>query len=135
MMQMIRYTDPFRAFMREVAGDENRARGWAPTLDIAETDDAYLVSVELPGVDPASVEISLDDGVLEIKGTKSIDKAEETRWHRTERRAGDFVRQIRLPNQVDAESIEAESRHGVLSVKLPKRVENKSRKIEVREVK
>ena len=132
MMQMIRYSDPFRSLMRDFLKDEVRVQGWAPALDIAETDDAYFVTAELPGVDPTTVELSLEDGVLEVKGEKAIQKPEGTSWHRTERRAGEFARQIRLPNHVDAESIEAESKHGLLVVKLPKRAEAKPRKIDVR---
>jgi len=132
MMQLIRYSDPFRALMRDLVGEETRATGFVPPLDIAETDDAYIVSVELPGIDPESVELSIEDGVLDIKGTKSVEKDEKTRWHRTERRLGEFARQIRLPNEVDAEAVEAESRHGVLAIRLPKRAETRGRKIEIR---
>ena len=136
-MQMIHYTDPFRSIMRDLFqnGDEFRSGEWNPALDIAETKDAYTVSLELPGVDPKDVEISVENDILEIKGEKTVehtDQDEERKWYRTERCHGSFLRQVRVPKDVDANAIEATSDHGVLHVRLPRREEAKPKKIEVR---
>ncbi|MHC4952274.1 MAG: Hsp20/alpha crystallin family protein [Planctomycetota bacterium] len=136
-MQMIRYTDPFRGFMRDLFNQsgELRADGWTPALDIAETKDAYQVTLELPGVDPQDVEISVEESILTITGEKTIENKEgdeEKKWYRLERRRGSFLRQIRLPNDVDAGNIAADSGNGLLVVTLPRREEAKAKKIDVR---
>ena len=137
VMQMIRYNDPFRSIMRDLFqnGDEFRSGEWTPALDIAETKDAYTVSLELPGVDPKDVEITIENDILEIRGEKTVEheeQDEEKKWYRTERSHGSFLRQIRVPNDVDPGAIEATSDHGVLHVRLPRREEAKPKKIEIR---
>ena len=136
-MKMIRYNDPFRSIMRDLFqnGDEFRSGEWTPALDIAETKDAYAVSLELPGVDPKDVEITIENDILEIKGEKTVEHEEQDeakKWYRTERSHGSFLRQIRVPNDVDPSAIEATSDHGVLHLRLPRREEAKPKKIDVR---
>ena len=108
------------------------ARAWVPALDFAETADAYVVHVEVPGVDPKEVQISLEDGRLEISGEKSAEKRDEKQgWFRIERRHGSFRRVVELPGAIDTGKVKAESKNGVLTITLPKREEAKARKIDV----
>jgi len=107
-------------------------RGWVPALDFAETPEAYVVRAELPGVDPQEVEISIEDGRLEISGEKSAEQTEEKQgWFRVERSHGSFHRTVELPGAVDTGKVKAESRNGVLTITLPKREEAKAKKISV----
>jgi HSP20 family protein len=106
---------------------------WAPALDIAERKDAYLVSVELPGVKLDDLKITLDDGLLTIQGERSFaDDTSEPQYHRVERSYGAFRRSITLPAHVMADAVEASIEDGVLQILVPKAEEAKPRRIEVR---
>ena len=106
---------------------------WAPALDISERKDAYLVTVELPGVDADDLEITLEDGRLTIQGERYFaHDSSEQHFHRVERRYGAFRRSITLPAQVMAEGIEATVDNGVLQILVPKTEEATPRRIQVR---
>jgi len=106
---------------------------WAPALDISERKDAYLVSVELPGVKLEDLEITLDDGMLTIQGERSFaDDSSEQQYHRIERRYGAFRRSITLPAHVMADMVEASFEDGVLQIVVPKAEEAKPKRIQVR---
>jgi HSP20 family protein len=106
---------------------------WAPALDISERKDAYLVSVELPGVKLEDLKITLDDGLLTIQGERPLaDDTSEQQYHRVERRYGAFRRSITLPAHVVADAVEASIEDGVLQILVPKAEEAKPRRIEVR---
>jgi HSP20 family protein len=107
-------------------------RAWAPALDIAERKDAYLVTVELPGVKLDDLEITLEDGLLTIQGERHFtnDAADET-FHRVERSSGAFRRAITLPAHVEADEIEASMEDGVLRILVPKADEAKPKRIQV----
>lgn len=109
---------------------------WVPALDVAERGDAYLIVAELPGVDPQSVDLSFEHNVLTIRGTKAATfetrENEQFRIYTAERRSGAFERAVRLPSFVDSERIEAEFRHGVLMITVPKSEAAKPRRIEIR---
>lgn len=123
---------PFDSLFEDLWGTPT-ARGWVPALDFAETPDAYVVNVELPGVDPKEVEISIEDGRLEISGQKTAEQNEEKQgWFRMERSHGSFRRAVELPGAVDTGKVTAEAKHGVLTVTLPKHEESKARKIAVK---
>lgn len=93
-----------------------------PTADLRETERAYSLSVELPGIRPQDVEVTVDRDMLVIRGAKSEEREEgEGAWHVSERRFGQFERMFQLPRDVDPERIEAGCRDGVLRVALPKR--------------
>ena len=105
---------------------------WNLALDVAETDDAYVITASLPGVAPEDVEITLADNVLTIKGeTSKVEESEEQQYHIRERRFGRFVRSITLPTAVDADHVEAVSENGVLTLTLPKTEEVKPKRIEI----
>ena len=111
----------------------DRATAWAPALDISERKDAYLVTVELPGVEADDLEITMEDGLLTIKGERHFaHDSPELQFHRVERRYGVFRRSITLPAQVQAEQIEASFDNGVLQIVVPKAEEAKPKRIQVR---
>jgi HSP20 family protein len=106
-----------------------------PRTDIAETDSALEVSVELPGLDRKEVDVSLTDTALTIKGQKKSEREESKKgYHVSERSYGSFYRSIPLPSGVDTDKGSAEFKNGVLTVTLPKTQEALSRvkKIEVK---
>src|SRR6266545_3004167 len=105
---------------------------WAPALDIAERKDAYLVTVELPGVKLDDLEITLEDGLLTIQGERHFaDDAADQNFHRVERRYGSFRRAITLPAHVVADEVEATIEDGVLRILVPKAEEAKPKRIQV----
>ncbi len=109
--------------------------GTAPSVDVKETDKAYEVTAELPGMSEKDIELSLSDGLLTLKGEKRSEKEEkEENYHLTERRYGSFSRSFRLPGTVDEGKVIAEFEKGVLTVTLPKTAaaQKKSRKIDVK---
>jgi len=92
-----------------------------PSMDIAETDKAFEVKAELPGMDEKDVEITIADGLLTIKGEKKDETEEKDKsFHRVERSYGSFQRTLSLPANVDEEKISADFAKGVLEVTLPK---------------
>lgn len=114
----------------------NQARAWIPALDVVERADAYLIAVEVPGVDPSSIDVSFEQNVLTVRGSKpmgfEIGKDEELRVYSAERVLGNFERSVRLPEFVDGENISAQFQHGVLFLTVPKMKAAQPRKIEIR---
>jgi HSP20 family protein len=106
--------------------------GWDLPLDVAETDDQFLVKASLPGIKPDDLEITFENHVLTIKGeTKEEKDVEEKRYHLRERRYGSFSRSITLPASVKADDIEAAFEDGVLTLRLPKAEKAKPKRIPV----
>ncbi len=107
---------------------------WVPTVDINEFDDKFQLYVDLPGVDPKDVEITLESGVLTITGERFM-QAEKTDEkivsRRTERGSGRFYRRFILPDMVDADNVKATDRHGVLEILIPKQAKAQPRRIKV----
>src|SRR5215204_7090737 len=109
------------------------ATAWAPALDISERKDAYLVNVELPGLKPKDLDITMEDGLLTIQGERQFtSESSEQQFHRVERRYGAFRRSITLPSQVQADAIEASFNNGVLEVLVPKAEQARPKKITIR---
>ncbi|WP_027520758.1 Hsp20/alpha crystallin family protein [Bradyrhizobium sp. Ec3.3] len=107
----------------------------APAVDVAETDKAYEITAELPGMDEKGIEVNLANGGLTIKGEKKVEKEEKQKdYYVSERRYGSFERTFALPEDVEADKIEASFRSGVLKVTLPKTAEAQkpAKKIEVK---
>ena len=106
---------------------------WAPAVDIWERKDAFVVTVELPGVTVADLEIAFQDGLLTIQGERRpVAGSADERIHLCERRYGLFRRSITLPQQVKTAAIEATTEDGVLRIVVPKAEEAKATRIEVR---
>lgn len=107
----------------------------APRVDISETDKAYQVVAELPGLDQNDIEVELKDDVLTVSGDKKEEKErEEKNYHVSERRFGSFRRSFRIPGEVDQNKISAEFKNGVLTVALPKtaKAQKPSKKIGIK---
>jgi HSP20 family protein len=106
---------------------------WAPALDISERKDAYLVIVDLPGVEADDLQITMEDGLLTIQGERFFaHDSSEQHFHRVERRYGAFRRSITLPAHVMADGIEAWADNGVLEILVPKMEEATPKRIQVR---
>ncbi len=107
---------------------------WVPTVDINEFEDRFELYVDLPGVDPKDVEITLEDSVLtlngERRGLKDVDDNKVVR-RRVERGQGRFHRRFILPNTVNAEEVKARDRYGVLEITIPKHAKAMPRRIKV----
>lgn len=104
-----------------------------PALDLIESDGSFRVEMDLPGVREEDVQISLENGVLEVRAEKKVeerDDDEEPRY--VERRTTSFARRLHLPGDVDAEGVEATLKDGVLKVTLPKQAHAQPKRIEVR---
>ncbi len=109
---------------------------FAPSLDIAEDEASYHMTLELPGVVDQDVDLTISDGVLTIRGEKksAVERDDKKNWHRVERFYGTFQRSVSLPKEVDEANIAATFSNGVLDISIPKSVEKKekTRKIEVK---
>jgi len=106
---------------------------WSPSVDISEDDKAFTLLADIPGVEPKDIEISMEKGVLTIKGERQSENVEEKEnYRRVERQSGQFYRRFTLPDSADADKIEAKSVHGVLTVTIPKQEVAVSRRIEVK---
>ncbi|HKL05164.1 MAG TPA: Hsp20/alpha crystallin family protein [Roseovarius sp.] len=110
-------SEPMRNFGQRVAE-------WvAPASDASSSDDAYNISIELPGVAEKDIDLSVHDGVVTVKGEKSHEREEKgDTWFFSERQYGSFSRTFRLPADADGDKIEAHLKDGVLSLSVPKRV-------------
>ena len=107
---------------------------WAPSVDIEENEDKYVIKADLPGVDKKDIDVKLENGVLSIRGEKRIEKesGKDTKHHRRERFHGTFSRSFTLPDAVDADAVDASYRDGVLSLHIPKKEEAKPRAIDIK---
>jgi HSP20 family protein len=111
------------------AGDEFERADWTPASDIYETESGYLIAIDLPGIDRNALEIDMDDNRLVVKGTRAI---AESKQHRSERPRGKFLRTYSVPGSVEHAKIAAEYKDGVLQISLPKRTEQKPKKIDIK---
>jgi HSP20 family protein len=108
-------------------------RTWAPPVDIRETEEALLITAELPGMTKEDVEITLENSVLTLAGERNLEKdVKGETWHRLERSYGTFSRSFTLPATVSTERVEATFADGVLTVRLPKVEESKPRRISIK---
>lgn len=138
--------DPFRdllSIQTEVSQlfDENepvflgiprRGSSWTPSVDIHETEESFVLSVELPGVRKEDVILEVKDSVLSIRGERRQEKeVTEKSVHRIERRCGEFTRAFNVPSNVDASRVKAAYKDGVLQVTLPKVEDAKPRQIKI----
>lgn len=148
-MSLVRY-EPFNLldrFQRELnqlgfrdlfgsEGDEDNSNivtsHWRPAVDIKEEDDRFVIQADLPGVDPKNIDITMENGILAIKGERKYEKAEEREgYKRVERARGTFYRRFSLPDTADAEAIKAKGKDGVLEIVIPKQKKVQPRRITV----
>jgi len=116
----------------DIFREEGDWRGWSPPMEVAETEDAYIVRLEVPGVRPEDIEVTLTGNTLTIKGKR--ERSEEQKgetYHLIERAYGEFVRSFTLPSTVDPEGISADYKDGVLELRLPKTQKELPRRIPI----
>jgi HSP20 family protein len=114
------------------AGAQSAVAGWNPAVDIVEEKDHFLLQADLPGVDGADIEVSMDDGVLSLAGERHSENRGDTEGvRRIERVSGRFDRRFSLPETADAEHITAKSSNGILVVTIPKLPAVQARRITV----
>jgi HSP20 family protein len=126
-----------RLFDEPVVGRSGQAparSAWSPAVDVREEDQAWVFELDLPGVEPAQVEVTADDGVLTVRGERAATRQEGDvgRWHLVERLRGSFQRRFTLPENVAEDGIEATFAHGVLSIRAPKTAVPQPRRIEIK---
>ncbi|MCC6153134.1 MAG: Hsp20/alpha crystallin family protein [Candidatus Hydrogenedentes bacterium] len=148
-MSLVRWKDrgelsPW-APLRDIEGQFNRLfgelardydlfdRGWAPAVDLKETEQEYTLEADLPGMKKEEIDITVVDNVITLKGERKHEaETKEKGYHRIERRYGSFERTFELPGGFDASKINAHFDNGVLKVTMPKREEMKPKQIEVK---
>jgi HSP20 family protein len=130
--------------INRVFGNLNDAEGssatseWTPAVDVREYSDRFQLLLDVPGVDPKDVEITLDGGVLTVSGNRSEESvvgangAEQPQQQRIERRLGRFHRRFILPDTADAENVNASGRNGVLEIVILKQPKSQPRRITVK---
>lgn len=144
-MSLVRYNNPWNVlntlqrelydptFGRDSSDSSASTANWAPSVDISENDKEFTLLADIPGVDPEDIDISMEKGVLTIKGERSSENIDEgENYRRVERQSGQFYRRFTLPDSADADKIEAKSEHGVLTITIPKQEVAVSRRIEVK---
>ena len=126
--------DDFDRLVSAFWGEPTPVTAWAPRLDVHESKDAYTVEADLPGVERKDVEVSVEDGVLTIRGERKDERERRDKdgWHRVERHYGSFERRLSLGESVDLEHVKASMADGVLTLTLPKKEQAKPRRIEVK---
>ena len=122
---------PFRLMdeLMRSTGNGNRVSGFTPLVDVHETEEEYLVKVDVPGVKADDVNVEVNDNVLSISGSRAADETGQVQL--VERPYGSFVRTLTLPQGVDSDSIEAGYQDGVLELRIPKPAEQKPKKITI----
>jgi HSP20 family protein len=136
-MSLIRYEPNLLAQFHDEIGRLFDARlnpvsEWTPAVDVKETEKEYIIHADVPGVQPDDIDVTLEDGVLTIKGVRNWENKEETdNYKRVERARGSFYRRFALPDTADAESVSAKSKDGVLEIIIPKQEKVLPRKIKV----
>jgi HSP20 family protein len=126
------FDDAFRGARSQGSEEEWALGSWSPAVDIFEHEGAIVLKAELPGVDPADVEVRVENNVLTLRGERKVDnEVKKESYHRVERAYGTFTRSFTLPTVVDTEKIKAEYKDGVLRVTLPKREEAKPKQISI----
>lgn len=135
--------------MRRIQDDMNRAFGsaltsnddsstsavshWTPAVDVHEEANRYVITADVPGVAPEAIEVSMDNGVLTIRGERNDERRDVSgaNARRVERIYGNFYRRFTLPDTADSERVEARTIHGVLEISIPKKEQVQPKKIKV----
>ena len=141
---LTRYSNPFNDFRTlqsrffepffgrfNFVDDQLTSGTWAPPVDVAEDVNHILVKVEVPGMEEKDLRVNFEDGLLTVSGERQFERKEDRNYHRIERAYGSFVRTFSLPRTVDAGSITANYRNGVLEIEIPKKEEAKPKQIAI----
>jgi len=127
--------DMVRTFSRHVPWSRLRERGngWLPAVDMMERKDEIVVRADLPGLQEKDIEVSVQDGMLTLRGERKEEREEKDEdYYCCERVAGKFFRTLALPAGVDAEHVKATFKNGVLEVHIPRTKEAKAKRIEIK---
>lgn len=107
-------------------------RRWVPAMDLVETEDAFVLKADLPGIGESDVNVELENNVLTIAGERKTEHEERHEgYYRLERATGAFSRSLSLPEGIDAEAVQAAFDNGVLTVRIPKPAQAKPRKVKI----
>ncbi len=129
---MQRELSPYVSWQTTLKNDSNTVTDWVPAVDIVEESDRFVLTADVPGVDPAEIEVSMDAGVLSLSGERHSETSDKpSGLSRVERISGKFYRRFTLPETADAEGIAAKSSNGILEVTIPKQPEIQARRITV----
>jgi HSP20 family protein len=134
---------PFTSLFRDELFNDRDSGFWAtprraaesfnPAVDIVESDSAYLVKAEVPGLSPENIDVQVENDVLTVRGERKSENEEQRGgYRRVERRYGSFARSFVLPKGTNPEAIDAQVEHGVLTVTIPKVAPATARKVEVK---
>jgi len=105
---------------------------WVPAVDIREEDSRFVLRADLPGVEPKDIEVTMEDGVLTLRGKRELEEREEREgYRRVERVSGQFFRRFTMPDTANTDAISATSKQGVLEVSIPKQPKVQPRRISV----
>jgi HSP20 family protein len=131
------HQDLDRLFGREFSGSDDDSRGavsdWLPAVDVQEQPDAFVLQADLPGVDSKDIDITMENGMLSLRGRRQSEtKQEDGGYRRVERVSGEFFRRFSLPDSADPEAISAQMANGVLTVRIGKRAEIQPRRIQIK---
>ncbi len=137
-MTVVRY-EPWSLFSRlrreldETFDTVAHQASWVPAVDIHEEARQFVVRADLPGVNPKDIEITADNGVLSLRGSRDFEqKSDDGHYSRIERVSGKFVRTFSLPENVQTDAIKAQFKDGVLELTIPKIAKPEPRRIEVK---
>ncbi len=113
--------------------DEFLTGAWVPAVDIYENENEIVIKAEVPGMSEKDVEVTVENNMLTIKGERKFEEeVKKENYHRIERAYGSFQRSFQLPATVDVAKISAEQKDGILTIKLPKKEEQKPKKINIK---
>ena len=122
--------------LRDFLGEDNSdiaTSEWRPAVDIKEEANRFVILADIPGVKPEDIEVTMENGMITIKGERNeTTEKEEKGYRRMERRQGSFYRRFSLPETADAEKIAATGNNGVLEIVLPKKEQLKPKRIEIK---
>src|SRR5262245_47574522 len=135
--QVVRYRDPFSMARELLSWDPfyggRPASAFSPAFEVKETNDAFVLKADLPGVAEAELDIAVHNNVLTVSGSRQAEERREGEGYALyERQFGSFSRSFSLPDTADGERIEAKLENGVLTLSIAKKVEAKPRKIAVK---
>lgn len=122
------------SLQRSRASDDTKVESgsWIPSVDIKEESDRFLLTIDVPGVNSQDIEISMENNVLIIKGSREeLQTEDKGNYHRVERLKGSFYRRFNLPDTADAEAISANAKLGVLTIEIGKKKTQQVRKIKI----
>lgn len=130
------FWEPSPFFTHSLLPDWGTQSQWIPLMDIMEEDGQFVTEVELPGFDPEDVSVEIEDNYLVLSGKKDFsEKKKKGTCLRSDRSTGTFYQKIQFPSTADLENAECSSKHGVLTILVPKKEQNKKKLLEIKKIK